>query len=72
MPTLELEKSITFKNILVATDFSEASTNALHCAAQITEVNVAQLFIVCLLNPFWAYPLIPCRRAPTANFLKRS
>ena len=51
MPTLELEKSITFKNILVATDFSEASTNALHCAAQITEVNAAQLFIVHALSP---------------------
>jgi nucleotide-binding universal stress UspA family protein len=35
MTTLELEKNITFKNILVATDFSDASNRALQCAAAI-------------------------------------
>jgi hypothetical protein len=32
MTTLELEKSVTFKNILAATDFSDASRHALRWA----------------------------------------
>ena len=51
MTTLELEKSVTFKNILVATDFSEASKHALQCAAAITDLNQAQLFVLHALLP---------------------
>ena len=56
MTTLELEKSLTFKNILVATDFSEASTHALQCAAVITDLNQAQLVVL--------HALLPESRAP--------
>src|ERR1700730_258979 len=56
MTTLELEKSLTFKNILVATDFSEASTHALQCAAVITDLNQAQLVVL--------HALLPEPRAP--------
>jgi nucleotide-binding universal stress UspA family protein len=44
MTTLELQRSVTFKNILVATDFSEASMHALEWAAAIADANEAQLF----------------------------
>jgi len=58
---LELEKSVSFKNILVATDFSDASTRALQCAAAITELNQAHLFILHALppEPHLAVPLDP-------------
>lgn len=46
MNTLALEKSVTFKRILVATDFSGASNAALKCAAGIAGVNDADLFVV--------------------------
>jgi nucleotide-binding universal stress UspA family protein len=61
MTTLELEKSLTFKNILVATDFSEASTHALQCAAVITDQNQAQLVVLHALlpEPRAAIPLDP-------------
>src|ERR1022692_1964580 len=51
MTTLELEKSVTFKNILVATDFSDASKHALQYAAAITDLNQAQLFVLHALLP---------------------
>jgi nucleotide-binding universal stress UspA family protein len=51
MRTLELEKSVTFKNILVATDFSEASKPALDWAEAITEVNEGQLFVLHAVPP---------------------
>lgn len=51
MTTLELEKSITFQNILVATDFSDASKHALQCAAAITETNDGKLFILHAVAP---------------------
>jgi nucleotide-binding universal stress UspA family protein len=43
---MELEKSISFKNILVATDFSEASRRALECATAIAGGHEGQLFIL--------------------------
>lgn len=51
MTTLELEKSVTFENILLATDFSEASKQALEWAEAITELNEGQLFILHALPP---------------------
>lgn len=51
MTTLELGKSVTFKNILVATDFSDASKHALQCAAAITDLNGAELFILHAVPP---------------------
>jgi len=46
MTTLALEKGVTFENILLATDFSEASKEALEWAEAITELNEGQLFIL--------------------------
>ncbi|MGA9041420.1 MAG: universal stress protein [Terriglobales bacterium] len=51
MTTMELEKSVTFKNILVATDFSDASKHALQCAAAITESNEGKLFLLHAVPP---------------------
>jgi nucleotide-binding universal stress UspA family protein len=61
MTTLELEKSVTFKNILVATDFSDASKSALQSAAAITELNEGQLFVVHAVppEPHLSVPLDP-------------
>ncbi|HTR68221.1 MAG TPA: universal stress protein [Terriglobales bacterium] len=51
MTTLELEKSITFRNILLATDFSEASEHALQYAAAVTDLNHSQLFVLHAVPP---------------------
>jgi nucleotide-binding universal stress UspA family protein len=51
MATLALEKSISFKNILVATDFSEASRHAAQCAAAIATSNNAKLFLLNVVPP---------------------
>lgn len=51
MTTMELEKSVTFKNILVATDFSDASKHALQCAAAITDSNQGNLFLLHAVPP---------------------
>jgi len=51
MPTLELEKSVTFQNILLATDFSDASKHALQLAATITDLSQGQLFVLHALLP---------------------
>jgi nucleotide-binding universal stress UspA family protein len=61
MSTLEIEKSATFKNVLVATDFSDASTHALHSAAAIAEENDAELFVLHVAppEPHLAVPLDP-------------
>jgi nucleotide-binding universal stress UspA family protein len=50
MNTLALEKSVAFKNILVATDFSDASRHAVQCAATVIENN-EQLFLLHVLTP---------------------
>jgi nucleotide-binding universal stress UspA family protein len=62
MTTLAVEKSITFKNILLATDFSEVSRQALTYAAAIARANNAQLFVVHVLPP---EPWIPVPLDPT-------
>lgn len=61
MNTLELQTSATFKNILVATDFSEASEHALEYAAAIAQSNEGQIFVVHALapEPRIAVPLDP-------------
>ena len=51
MTTLAVEKSITFKNILLATDFSEVSQKALTYAGAIAHANEAQLCVVHVLSP---------------------
>lgn len=57
MHTLELEKSVTFKNILVATDFSDASKHALQCAAAVTDANDAKLFVLHAVPPLPHLPV---------------
>ena len=61
MNTLEIEKSATLKNVLLATDFSDASTLALQSAAAITETNDADLFVLHVVppEPHMAVPLDP-------------
>ena len=61
MATLELEKSVTFKNILAAIDFSDASPRALRWAASITGSNHGKLFLLNVLpaEPRLAVPLDP-------------
>ena len=61
MATLELEKSVTFKNILAATDFSDASRHALRWAASITGLNDGKLF---LLNVLPGEPRLPVTLDP--------
>ena len=47
MNTLEIEKSVTFKNILVATDFSDASRHAVEWAAAVITISTTQSFSCC-------------------------
>ena len=65
MPTLELEKSTTFKNIVVATDFSEASRRAVQYAADIAGDNDSQLFVLHASPPEVRLP-VPLDPLPTA------
>ncbi len=51
MATLAIERSVSFKNILVATDFSEASRHAAQCAAAIATGNNAKLFLLNVVPP---------------------
>jgi len=46
MPTLELEKSVTFENIVVATDFSQVSSRAVEYAANIASDNDSRLYVL--------------------------
>jgi nucleotide-binding universal stress UspA family protein len=69
MTTLELEKSVTFKNILAATDFSDASRHALRWAASITGLNDGKLF---LLNVLPAEPRLPVTLDPLPKGLDRA
>src|SRR5262249_31861413 len=61
MPTLELEKSVTFKNIVVATDFSEVSRRAIEVAADIASENDSELYVLHASppEPRLAVPLDP-------------
>jgi nucleotide-binding universal stress UspA family protein len=65
MTTLELEKSVTFENILVATDFSEASKPALAWAEAITELNKGQLFVLHAVPPE-PHPPVPLDPLPAS------
>jgi nucleotide-binding universal stress UspA family protein len=69
MTTLELEKSVTFKNILAATDFSDASRHAVRWAASITGLNDGKLF---LLNVLPAEPRLPVPLDPLPKGLDRA
>lgn len=46
MATLEIEKSVTFQNVVAATDFSAVSQHAMQYAANIAEANDAQLYVL--------------------------
>jgi nucleotide-binding universal stress UspA family protein len=69
MTTLELEKSVTFKNILAATDFSDASRHALEWAASITGSTDGKLF---LLNVLPAEARLPVTFDPFPKALDRA
>lgn len=51
MSTLELEKSVTFQNILIATDFSKASQAALKYAAGLAHQYHAKLHVLNVVAP---------------------
>jgi len=68
MPTLELAKSVTFENIVVATDFSPASKRAVECATAITGDNDAQLFVLHAAPPS---PHLPIPLDPLPGSLDR-
>jgi nucleotide-binding universal stress UspA family protein len=68
MPTLELAKSISFENIVVATDFSPASVRAVECATAIAGDNHAQLFV---LNAAPSSPHLPIPLDPSPGSLDR-
>jgi len=68
MPTLELTKSITFENIVVATDFSPVSDRAVECAAAIASDNHVQLFVLHAAPPS---PHLPIPLDPLPGSLDR-
>ena len=68
MPTLELEKSVTFENIVAATDFSEVSARAVECATTIAADNHAQLFLLHAAPPS---PRLPIPLDPLSGSLDR-
>jgi nucleotide-binding universal stress UspA family protein len=51
MTTTELRTGVCFKNILLATDFSDASNNALAYAAAFSRLHEAKLFVAHVLSP---------------------
>lgn len=51
MQTIELEKSVSFKNILVATDFSEVSRKAMPYAAAFAGRYGSKLYLVHVIPP---------------------
>ena len=61
MTTLELEKGVALKNLLVATDFSEISRHALEYAAVLARHSGARIHIAHVLpaDPFLPIPLEP-------------
>jgi len=61
MTTLELEKGVALKNLLVATDFSEISRHALEYAAVLARYSGARIHIAHVLpaDPFLPIPLEP-------------
>ena len=63
MSTLELEKSVTFQNILIATDFSKASQAALIYAAGLAHQYHAKLHVLNVVPPI-ARAAIPVDSLP--------
>lgn len=63
MSTLELEKSVTFQNILIATDFSKASQAALKYAAGLAHQYHAKLHVLNVVPPI-ARAAIPVDSLP--------
>lgn len=63
MSTLELEKSVTFQNILIATDFSKASQAALKYAAGLAHHYHARLHVLNVVPPI-ARAAIPVDSLP--------
>jgi len=70
------QSAAAFRNILVATDFSEASRRALHHALEIATENRAELSLVHVLRPDWRYatlespPEMDLQRADAEQRLK--
>lgn len=58
MPTTELQTGVCFKNILLATDFSDASKHALAYAAAFARLHDAKLFVAHVMSPE-PHPSIP-------------
>lgn len=63
METLERKQSVSFKNILLATDFSSSSKNALAYAAAIAGGHDSKIYLVHVLAPR-ARPAIPIEPLP--------
>jgi nucleotide-binding universal stress UspA family protein len=57
MATAELQTGVRFKNILVGTDFSDASLNALGYAAAFSHLHDAKLFVAHVLSPEGRMPI---------------
>ena len=68
MPTLELAQSVTFENIVVATDFSSASDRVIEYAKTIAGDNHAQLFVLHAAPPS---PHLPIPLDPLPGSLDR-
>ncbi len=64
METIELKQSVTFKNILFATDFSEASKRALPYAAAIASGYGSKIYLVHVISPQARTP-IPIEPLPS-------
>ena len=74
MTTLELEKGVALKNLLVATDFSEVSRHALEYAAVLARHSGARIHIAHVLpaDPFLPIPLEPTPMALDGEPSQRS
>jgi nucleotide-binding universal stress UspA family protein len=57
METIELKQSVTFKNILLATDFSEVSRNSLPYAAAIASRFGSKIYLVHVVPPEARMPI---------------
>ena len=76
MPTFELEKSVTFKNIVAATDFSQVSSRAVEYAANIAAHNDSQLYVLHASPPEVRLPIpldpLPASLDPEIIYAKES
>jgi len=69
MSTLELQNHVTFKNVLVATDFSDVSKRALEWAAGVTDGDHGQVFV---LHVIPSEARLPVPLDPLLESLERS